>query len=95
MTKWTSRGHDVLEKGGSLDDLPNYKYNLLSVVNHEGKINTGHYTVYCKSRDRWFLFDDNAVKCASVEEVLQSKRKAYLCFYVADTLEYDQPQIVK
>lgn len=93
MAKWTSRGHDVLEKGGTLDDLPNYKYNLLSVVNHEGKINTGHYTVYCKSRDRWFLFDDHAVKCASVEEVLQSKRKAYLCFYVADTLEYDQPNI--
>jgi ubiquitin carboxyl-terminal hydrolase 22/27/51 len=91
MTKWTSRGHDVLERGGNLDDLPNYKYNLLSVVNHEGKINTGHYTVYCKNRDRWFLFDDHAVKCASVEEVLQSKRKAYLCFYVADTLEYDQP----
>ncbi|CAG8436229.1 7105_t:CDS:2 [Funneliformis caledonium] len=92
MAKWTSRGHDILEKGGTLDDLPSYNYNLLSVVNHEGRLDTGHYTVYCKSRDRWFLFDDHAVKCASVEEVLQSRRKAYLCFYVADTLEYDQPR---
>ncbi|CAI2161553.1 2980_t:CDS:1 [Funneliformis geosporum] len=92
MAKWTSRGHDILEKGGTLNDLPSYKYNLLSVVNHEGRLDTGHYTVYCKSRDRWFLFDDHAVKCASVEEVLQSRRKAYLCFYVADTLEYDQPR---
>ncbi|CAG8581273.1 3620_t:CDS:2, partial [Dentiscutata heterogama] len=90
MTKWTSLAQEVLEQGGSLDDLPDFKYNLISVVNHEGKINTGHYTVYCKNRDQWFLFDDHAVKLADIDDVLQSKRKAYLCFYIADTLEYDQ-----
>ncbi|CAG8462638.1 6130_t:CDS:2 [Diversispora eburnea] len=92
MAPWTSRAEEVLEAGGSLDDLPEYKYKLISVVNHEGKINTGHYTTYCKNRGQWFLFDDHAVKLANVEDVLQSKRKAYLCFYMAETIEYDQAQ---
>ncbi|CAG8476434.1 6227_t:CDS:1 [Acaulospora morrowiae] len=91
MARWTSRAQEVLVGGGSLKDFPEYKYKLISVVNHDGKINTGHYTAYCRSRGQWFQFDDNTVKLASVEEVLQSKRKAYLCFYMADTLEYEQP----
>ncbi|CAJ0877524.1 10771_t:CDS:10 [Entrophospora sp. SA101] len=63
MSGYTSIAQDILINGGSLDDVEPFKYHLLSVVNHEGNLNTGHYTVYCKNR-------------ASSSEVLASKRKA-------------------
>ncbi|CAJ0649787.1 3370_t:CDS:10 [Entrophospora sp. SA101] len=76
MSGYTSIAQDILINGGSLDDVEPFKYHLLSVVNHEGNLNTGHYTVYCKNRGQWFLFDDHTVRLASSSEVLASKRKA-------------------
>ncbi|KAI8058934.1 uncharacterized protein B0P05DRAFT_599889 [Gilbertella persicaria] len=62
-------------------------YTLFSVVNHQGKVDTGHYTMFAKHRNEWFRFDDHNVTVAYQKEVLDSK--AYMCFYVKKSLEYE------
>ena len=39
------------------------KYNLISVIYHEGSIHSGHYYAKCYSKlhKKWFLFDDHEV----------------------------------
>ncbi|TPX37880.1 hypothetical protein SeMB42_g06822 [Synchytrium endobioticum] len=69
-----------------LDSVPAYRYVLMAVVNHEGKLETGHYTSYNKVRGMWFKFDDANVTSATQKEVLDSK--AYMCFYIRETYEY-------
>ncbi|KAI9143014.1 hypothetical protein BKA69DRAFT_1026944, partial [Paraphysoderma sedebokerense] len=64
----------------------NCHYRLFAVVNHKGKLDTGHYTVYAIHRDEWFAFDDHKVTKATIEEVLGCN--AYMCFYMKNTLEY-------
>lgn len=60
------------------DDGTNYC--LFAVVNHNGSIETGHYTAYIRQcRDQWFKCDDHLITRASVQEVLQSE--GYLLFY--------------
>ncbi|EPB89263.1 hypothetical protein HMPREF1544_03887 [Mucor circinelloides 1006PhL] len=62
-------------------------YTLFSVVNHQGKMDTGHYTMYAKHRNEWFRFDDHNVTVAYQKDVLDSK--AYMCFYIKKSLEYE------
>ncbi|KAI8967242.1 hypothetical protein BDF20DRAFT_1004934 [Mycotypha africana] len=62
-------------------------YTLFAVVNHQGKMDTGHYTMYAKHRNEWFRFDDHNVTTAYQKEVLDSK--AYMCFYIKKSLEYE------
>eukprot|EP00835_Amoeboradix_gromovi_P004720 NODE_387_length_9532_cov_0.176402.p1 type:complete len:547 gc:universal NODE_387_length_9532_cov_0.176402:7895-6255(-) len=57
----------------------NMWYELFAVIQHRGKLDSGHYTMYSKYNERWFLFDDHKVDQVSPEEVLNTK--AYLLFY--------------
>ncbi|RCH79525.1 hypothetical protein CU098_007098, partial [Rhizopus stolonifer] len=61
-------------------------YTLFAVVNHQGKVDTGHYTMFAKHRNEWFRFDDHNVTAAYQRDVLDSK--AYMCFYIKKTLDY-------
>ncbi|KAK7207135.1 hypothetical protein BZA70DRAFT_270573 [Myxozyma melibiosi] len=62
-----------------------YTYELLGVVCHQGKINTGHYTCSMKNREGlWFNFDDAMVTLSSEKQVLASR--AYLLFYIVKDL---------
>lgn len=62
-------------------------YTLFAVVNHQGKMDTGHYTMFAKHRNEWFRFDDHNVTVAYQKDVLESK--AYMCFYIKKSLEYE------
>lgn len=47
---------------GDLLNSPSADYDLISVVCHEGQINSGHYTNFAKHGDRWlFLNDENII----------------------------------
>ncbi|OBZ81870.1 Ubiquitin carboxyl-terminal hydrolase 22 [Choanephora cucurbitarum] len=48
-------------------------YTLFSVVNHQGKVDTGHYTMFAKHRNEWFRFDDHNVTLAYQKDVLDSR----------------------
>ncbi|KAJ3125075.1 hypothetical protein HK100_011007 [Physocladia obscura] len=69
--------YDVLN-----DSVPEHRYSLFAVINHQGSLETGHYTAYVKSRGDWFLFDDHTVTLATQKEVLASK--VYMCYYFSD-----------
>ncbi|KAI1302425.1 hypothetical protein EDD11_005616 [Mortierella claussenii] len=71
----------------SLEPIPTYVYNLFAVINHQGKMDTGHYTAFAKHRGEWFSLDDHKVSLATQKEVLDSK--AYMLFYVKQALDYD------
>ncbi|GAA6062639.1 hypothetical protein JCM10212_003451 [Sporobolomyces blumeae] len=55
------------------------RYNLVSVVAHEGSLTQGHYTAYVRGTDDFFHIDDDKVRRASIGEVVSSK--AYLLVY--------------
>ncbi|KAG0241154.1 hypothetical protein BGW41_006260, partial [Actinomortierella wolfii] len=74
-----------------IEPNPSYIYNLFAVINHQGKMDTGHYTAYAKHRGEWFSLDDHKVTMASQREALSSK--AYMLFYVKQTLEYEYRQV--
>ncbi|KAJ3046289.1 hypothetical protein HDV00_000102 [Rhizophlyctis rosea] len=69
----------------SLGEVPSYRYKLFAVVNHMGKMDTGHYTAFAMQRGQWFSFDDAEVKVATEKDVLESN--SYMCFYVKDNYE--------
>ncbi|GAA6021024.1 hypothetical protein JCM11491_005969 [Sporobolomyces phaffii] len=55
------------------------RYNLLSVVAHEGSLSQGHYTTYARGTDDFFHIDDEKVRRCGLKEVQSSK--AYLLVY--------------
>ncbi|KAI9304263.1 hypothetical protein BJ944DRAFT_288758 [Cunninghamella echinulata] len=85
MTPYTSKGKKKLK-----DHQPNISnvYTLFAVVNHQGRIDTGHYTMFAKHRGQWYKFDDHHVTMAYQKDVLESK--AYMCFYIKKVLEYEE-----
>ncbi|KAI5793866.1 hypothetical protein DFH27DRAFT_146876 [Peziza echinospora] len=62
----------------------NFQYELLTVVVHDGQIDTGHYYSYSKSNGQWFKFNDSVVSAATEAQVLAEK--AYLLFYIVRSL---------
>ncbi|THC91464.1 hypothetical protein EYZ11_009072 [Aspergillus tanneri] len=60
-------------------DKSRYMYDLLSAVVHKGKLDAGHYLVYCRQGDQWMCFNDDQVTPVSEADVL--KADAYLLFY--------------
>jgi ubiquitin C-terminal hydrolase len=38
----------------------NASYNLLSIVDHHGGAQGGHYTAQCKTNDKWHIYDDES-----------------------------------
>lgn len=69
-----------------LDPATTYDYELFAVVNHEGQLNTGHYTNFARSQNEWYRFDDEKVTHTTLRECLQSI--PYMCFYVKRNLDY-------
>ncbi|OZJ02456.1 hypothetical protein BZG36_04094 [Bifiguratus adelaidae] len=72
---------------------PSYGYSLFAVVNHQGKMDTGHYTMYARHRGNWYRFDDHQVTLANRKVVLDSK--VYMCFYIKDSLQFEDGSTVQ
>ncbi|KAF9519687.1 hypothetical protein BS47DRAFT_1288052, partial [Hydnum rufescens UP504] len=68
-----------------------YEYELFAVVNHEGQLDTGHYTNFARYQDEWYKFDDDKVIPSTLGEALRSR--AYMCFYVKKHLDYKPYQV--
>ena len=60
-------------------------YNLFAVVNHHGKIDSGHYFSYIKfhKKECWYEFNDSSVK--KIGENIESFPLAYALFYIKNT----------
>lgn len=78
----------MARKGNTKNPGPDsmYEYDLLAVVNHEGQMDTGHYTNFARCHDRWYRFDDEKVSRSSLQECLRSS--AYMLVYVKRHLSY-------
>ncbi|XP_077019453.1 ubiquitin carboxyl-terminal hydrolase 22 [Tamandua tetradactyla] len=64
------------------------KYALFAVVNHQGTLESGHYTSFIRQhKDQWFKCDDAIITKASIKDVLDSE--GYLLFYHKQFLEYE------
>nr|XP_033819885.1 ubiquitin carboxyl-terminal hydrolase 22 isoform X3 [Geotrypetes seraphini]XP_033819887.1 ubiquitin carboxyl-terminal hydrolase 22 isoform X3 [Geotrypetes seraphini]XP_033819888.1 ubiquitin carboxyl-terminal hydrolase 22 isoform X3 [Geotrypetes seraphini]XP_033819889.1 ubiquitin carboxyl-terminal hydrolase 22 isoform X3 [Geotrypetes seraphini] len=64
------------------------KYSLFAVVNHQGTLESGHYTSFIRQhKDQWFKCDDAIITKASIKDVLDSE--GYLLFYHKKFLEYE------
>uniref|UniRef100_W5M1Q4 Ubiquitin carboxyl-terminal hydrolase n=1 Tax=Lepisosteus oculatus TaxID=7918 RepID=W5M1Q4_LEPOC len=72
-----------------VDSLNNdNKYSLFAVVNHQGTLESGHYTSFIRQhKDQWFKCDDAIITKASIKDVLDSE--GYLLFYHKQFLEYE------
>ncbi|KAK1799003.1 hypothetical protein P4O66_007269 [Electrophorus voltai] len=59
----------------SVDVLNNdNKYSLFAVVNHQGTLESGHYTSFIRQhKDQWFKCDDAIITKASIKDVLDSE----------------------
>lgn len=55
-------------------------YSLVSVVNHYGSLNSGHYTSFCTDGRQWFYCDDQSIRLADPRE-LERNVHAYLLFF--------------
>jgi ubiquitin C-terminal hydrolase len=65
---------------------PNASYRLIGVVEHQGKIDHGHYVAYVLSRTTgvWFYCSDSDVTATSWDRV--SRAQAYLAFYQSNAV---------
>uniref|UniRef100_A0A915CQ91 ubiquitinyl hydrolase 1 n=1 Tax=Ditylenchus dipsaci TaxID=166011 RepID=A0A915CQ91_9BILA len=54
-------------------------YNCVSIVNHHGDLNSGHYTSYIRNKKQWFFFNDSY--CKPIKEDYIDKKDAYLILY--------------
>ncbi|CAO3588838.1 unnamed protein product [Absidia cylindrospora] len=88
MTPYTTKGKKRTNKDQPYHPNPSNLYTLFAVVNHQGRMDTGHYTMFARHREEWFKFDDHHVTMAYQRDVLESK--AYMCFYVKKILDYEE-----
>ncbi|PWY88442.1 ubiquitin carboxyl-terminal hydrolase [Aspergillus heteromorphus CBS 117.55] len=72
MLPYTTRPHAKV-------DRTRFMYDLSSAVVHKGKLDAGHYYVYCRQGDEWVLFNDDQVTPVTEADVLNAD--AYLLFY--------------
>ncbi|MCJ8738213.1 hypothetical protein PDJAM_G00033000 [Pangasius djambal] len=65
-----------------VDSLNNdNKYSLFAVVNHQGTLESGHYTTFIRQhKDQWFKCDDAIITKASIKDVLDSEGSVTLTF---------------
>ena len=60
-------------------------YTLYSVINHNGTLNDGHYTTFCRNLSNdsspWFECDDDKVEYSSTDN-LKMNTNAYLLFFI-------------
>jgi ubiquitin carboxyl-terminal hydrolase 4/11/15 len=55
------------------------RYRLFAVSEHIGGLNSGHYTAHARVGEKWYLFDDAAVREVDPSEA--TNRNAYLLHY--------------
>lgn len=55
------------------------KFNLISIAEHKGSINYGHYNAYCKRYTKWYKFNDSKVYKIPLARVL--KKSLYCAIY--------------
>lgn len=61
-------------------------YDLFAVVNHNGTIDSGHYTTLVRRNGDWYKCDDDKVhKVAPITSKSLQSKEAYLVFYVQRT----------
>ncbi|PVG04291.1 cysteine proteinase [Serendipita vermifera] len=93
MTPYTTAAIGMRDKDAAPRDLDALNYELFGVINHEGQLNTGHYTNFARHQSEWYRFDDEKVTHATLKEVLNSI--PYMCFYVKRNLEYGRRPVPK
>ena len=50
------------------------RYSLFAVVNHQGTLESGHYTTFIRQhKDQWFKCDDAIITKATIKDVLDSE----------------------
>jgi ubiquitin carboxyl-terminal hydrolase 22/27/51 len=59
-------------------------YKLISIVEHRGNMDSGHYVSYIKQNGNWWLFDDARILRITEKDV--AKCNAYLLFYAKSDL---------
>jgi ubiquitin C-terminal hydrolase len=61
-------------------DLCNYeKYKLINVINHKGKMNSGHYFSYVNIKGNWYEFNDSF--CNPINIMKYCSSTAYILIY--------------
>ncbi|KZV68313.1 cysteine proteinase [Peniophora sp. CONT] len=65
-----------------------YEYDLFAIINHEGDLNTGHYTNFARFEDEWYKFDDDKVTPSTLSSALTNPIPIYMAFYVKRELDY-------
>ena len=70
-----SDGNKIELTAASLPTLSSQtRYSLFAVVNHQGTLESGHYTSFIRQhKDQWFKCDDAIITKASIEDVLDSE----------------------
>lgn len=54
------------------------RYSLFAVVNHQGTLESGHYTTFIRQhKDQWFKCDDAIITKASIKDVLDSEGSVF------------------
>lgn len=56
------------------------KYDVVCVVNHNGRASDGHYSALCLVGEQWFRFDDDSVRAFHAREVVTAE--SYMIFLV-------------
>lgn len=64
----------VAEQSSRSAASPRCRYSLFAVVNHQGTLESGHYTTFIRQhKDQWFKCDDAIITKASIKDVLDSE----------------------
>ncbi|KAF8360632.1 hypothetical protein PRIPAC_87555, partial [Pristionchus pacificus] len=63
-----------------------FEYTLFAVVQHEGSLDSGHYTAFVRSNNTWYLCDDERIRTVPVEKVLAAE--AYILFYQTTHIQF-------
>lgn len=67
---------------------PCFRYSLFAVVNHQGTLESGHYTTFIRQhKDQWFKCDDAIITKASIKDVLDSEGWASLAAFPIHPLQ--------
>ena len=65
------------------------KYNLFGIVNHEGRIDFGHYFSFIKIGNKnWFKFNDSRV--SKIDKIIDCSEDVYALFYVKQKYNYSR-----
>jgi len=64
------------------------RYELLSVVNHHGSTESGHYSCFVRHYlEQWYKCNDQIIMNEVLESVLASE--GYLLFYAKSFIDYE------